>query len=177
MKNTTPYRKKGNHSISSTDALLMDTSEMIESSSNDSNMSGENEKEPYDSHEDFMLIIIAVIGCMFPGVGFFITISITGTLVFHYRAGDFCQISVPFTVVIKRRASRITRCWQMSRSRAGEGRSMASQDTTGAVNRCSSSVSADLRRKTAGGSWSAGRRRSRGTALFGGDHHRRTGIP
>ena len=101
MKNTTPYRKKGNHSISSTDALLMDTSEMIESSSNDSNMSGENEKEPYDSHEDFMLIIIAVIGCMFPGVGFFITISITGTLVFHYRAGDFCQISVPFTVVIR----------------------------------------------------------------------------
>ena len=110
MKNTTPYRKKGNHSISSTEALIMDTSEMIESSSNDSNMSGENEKEPYDSHEDFMLIIIAVIGCMFPGVGFFITISITGTLVFHYRAGDFCQISVPFTVVIKRRASRITRC-------------------------------------------------------------------
>ena len=110
MKNTTPHRKKGNHSISSTDALLMDTSEMIESSSNDSNMSGENEKEPYDSHEDFMLIIIAVIGCMFPGVGFFITIAITGTLVFHYRAGDFCQISVPFTVVIKRRASRITRC-------------------------------------------------------------------
>ena len=164
MKNTTPYRKKGNHSISSTDALLMDTSEMIESSSNDSNMSGENEKEPYDSHEDFMLIIIAVIGCMFPGVGFFITIAITGTLVFRYRAGDFCQISVPFTVVIKRRASRITRC-------------MASQDTTGAVNRYSLSVSADLRRKTAGGSWSAGRRRSRGTALFGGDHHRRTGIP
>lgn len=78
----------------STDALLMETPEMIGSGSNDSNISGEDEEEPYDSHEDFMLVIIAVIGCMFPGVGFFITIVITAYCILKKRRLNKVHIAI-----------------------------------------------------------------------------------
>ena len=50
----------------SVDELLMEDSEVVESNLIDQNISSEN----------FMLIIISVIGCMFPGIGLLVSVAI-----------------------------------------------------------------------------------------------------
>lgn len=60
----------------STDELLMEDSEVMESISVDQNISSEKVKEDSESQDNFLLIIIAVIGCMFPGIGLFISIAV-----------------------------------------------------------------------------------------------------
>jgi transcriptional regulator with XRE-family HTH domain len=60
----------------STDELLMEDSEVMESNLIDQNISSEKVKENYEPYENFLLIIISVIGCMFPGIGLLVSIAI-----------------------------------------------------------------------------------------------------